>query len=265
VDPPPVSPDDLYSANADLIERVLERSCRAHRLPADTADEFRSWARLRLFDHDQAILRKFGGRSTLRTFLLTVVERLFLDWRNHEWGKWRPSNQARRLGDLAIELEKLVLRDHYTVHEAVQTLVARGLASSELECERLWARLPRRPRRQRVEEEQLAGLPAPGRASDAVEEAERRAQETVLVEALERVILALPAGDQIVLRLRFWSGFKISRIAELIGEDPKALYRRFDRACVELKLRLDAEGVRVEDVAGLLGTFIEPDRGGPGA
>jgi len=151
------------------------------------------------------------------------------------------------------------------VHEAVQTLMARGLASSELECEHLWARLPRRPRRQRVEEEQLAGLPGTGRASDTVEEAERSAQERVLVEALERVILALPAGDQIVLRLRFWSGFKISRIAELIGEDPKALYRRFDRACVELKLRLEAEGIRVEDVAGLLGTFTEPDRGGPGA
>jgi RNA polymerase sigma factor (sigma-70 family) len=255
--------DDLYSAHADLIERVLDRSCRAHRLPADTADEFRWWARLRLFDHDQAILRKFGGRSTLRTFLLTVVERLFLDWRNHEWGKWRPSNEARRLGDLAIELEKLVLRDHYTVSEAMHTLMTRGLASSEGECEYLWARLPRRPRRQRVAEEQLAGLPAPGRASDALEEEERRAQEAVVVEALERAIRALPPADQIVLRLRFWSGFKISRIAELIGEDPKALYRRFDRACVELKQRVEAEGVGVQQVAGL-GTFSELDRGASG-
>lgn len=258
-------PADLYSAHTDLIERVLERTCRAHRLPADAADEFRSWARLRLFDHDQAILRKFSGRSTLRTFLLTVVERLFLDWRNHEWGKWRPSNEARRLGDLAVELEKLVLRDHYAVHEAVQTLVARGLASSETDCERLWARLPRRPRRQRVEEEQLAGLPSPGRASDSVEEAERAGREAVVVEALERAILSLPAADQLVLRLRFWNGFKVSRIAQLIGEDAKALYRRFDRTCAELKLKLEAGGVGVHDVAALLGTLTGSDRKGPDA
>jgi len=259
-----VPQDDLFSAHAELIEHILARSCRIHRLPADASDEFCAWARLRLIDHDQGILRKFGGRSTMRTYLLTVVERLFLDWRNHEWGKWRPSNEARRLGNLAVELERLVLRDHCTVHEAAQTLVARGLAASELECERVWARLPRRARRQRVEEECLATLPAPGPASDPVEEEERRAREAEVIQSLDRAILALPEADQVVLRLRFWSGFKIVRIAALLGEDSKALYRRLNRISAELRLRLEAEGIRGVDVDGLFGTFVEPDGGKPG-
>lgn len=255
-------PADLYSTHADLIEGILTRSCRAHRLAPDAADEFCSWARLRLIDRDQAILRKFSGRSTMRTFLLTVVERLFLDWRNHEWGKWRPTNEARRLGDLAIELEKLVLRDHHTLSEAVQTLVARGLAASEAECERVWARLPRRPRRQRVEEGLLATEVDPGLAGDAVQEEERRALERRVGEAIERAVRALPPSDQVILRLRFWSGFKIARIAALMDEDAKALYRRLDRICLQLKQQLEAEGVRAIDVGGFLGTFIDP--GGPG-
>lgn len=259
VGPPPVPPADLYSAHADLIERILTRSCRTHRLPADAADEFCSWARLRLIDHDQAILRKFSGRSTMRTFLLTVVERLFLDWRNHEWGKWRPTNEARRLGDLAIELEKLVLRDHHTLGEAVQTLVARGVAASEAECERVWARLPRRPRRQRVEEALLGSVMAQGLASDPVEDEERRALEASIGEAIERAVRTLSPGDQLILRLRFWSGFKIARIAELVGEDAKALYRGVDRICLQLKQMLEADGVRAVDAGEFLGTFVEPD------
>lgn len=259
VDPPPAPPADPYSAHADLIERILTRSCRVHRLQADAADEFRSWARLRLIDHDQAILRKFSGRSTMRTFLLTVVERLFLDWRNHEWGKWRPTNEARRLGDLAIELEKLVLRDHHTLSEAAQMLLARGLAASDAECERVWARLPRRPRRQRVEEALLASVAAQGLASDAVEEEERKALEASVGEAIERAVRTLSPGDQVILRLRFWSGFKIARIAALVGEDAKVLYRRLDRICLQLKQKLEADGVRAMDVAGFLGTFVEPD------
>ena len=94
------------------------------------------------------------------------MERLFLDWRNHEWGKWRPSSEARRQGQVAIELERLILRDHYTFDEAVRTLLGRGLAKSAEECEVTWARLPRRPRRQRVDEESLTELPAGGTTAD---------------------------------------------------------------------------------------------------
>ena len=46
---------DLFSANAALIDAVLNASCRVHRLAPDHADEFRSWATVRLLDHEQAI------------------------------------------------------------------------------------------------------------------------------------------------------------------------------------------------------------------
>jgi len=76
---------DFYTTHAAVIESALAQATRSHRLAPDAADEFCSWARLRLLDHDQAILRKFAGRSQFRTFLITVVQRLYLDWRNAEW------------------------------------------------------------------------------------------------------------------------------------------------------------------------------------
>ena len=46
--------------------------------------------------------------------------RLLLDWRNSQYGKWRPSRQATRLGRHAITLERLMSRDSLSAAEAVE-------------------------------------------------------------------------------------------------------------------------------------------------
>ena len=140
--------EHLYTQHADAIESVLAYTRRAQRLTPDAGDEFASWARLKLIENDCAILRKFQGLSSIRTFLVTVIQLLFLDWRISEWGKWRPTADARRLGPVAIELERLVLRDSIEFEQAAQTLVSKGIALSRDECDRVWSELPRRPRRQ---------------------------------------------------------------------------------------------------------------------
>lgn len=249
--------DDLFAAHRSLIESVLALSCRMHRLSADEGGEFCAWAQLRLLDHEQGILRKFAGRSSIRTFLVTVIERLFLDWRNHEWGKWRPSSEARRQGAVAIELERLVLRDGCALGEAIHVLVGRGLAADERECLRAWERLPRRPRRQRVDEEQLAEHPAP--ALDTVDAAERRQQRAELLRALESAIAALPAADQSLLRLRYWGAVPVSRLAVMTGEEQKPLYRRFERILRDLRIQLKASGVEA-DLGDMFEGF-DPDEG----
>lgn len=257
-------PEDIYATHAGLIESVLSAASRSHRLPPDQADEFSSWARIKLLDNDRAILRKFAGRSSLRTFLVTVVERLYLDWRNHELGKWRPSSEARRVGEVAIELERMVARDGWSFAEAADAIVARGLAASVAECERAWARLPRHPRRHRVDEEVLDTLPSPTDALDPVEEDERRARSRKLVAALERAVAALPDADQVVLRLRYWSGIKVSQIAAMVGEEQKALYRRYERLWVLLRQRLEAEGLSGGDLDELQGLWEPGGAGGAG-
>lgn len=256
-----MEPPDLYSAHAETIESALVHACRSHRLAPDAADEFCSWARVKLLDHDQAILRKFQQRSQLRTFLITVVQRLFLDWRNAEWGKWRPTADARRVGAVAIELERLVTRDQFTFGEAVQTLVTRGKATAD-ECEAAWVQLPRRPRRRRVGEDDLSSVASNARASDHVEDDEARRSSLRLAEALEWAVRALPAADQVMLQMRYWSGFTVARIALMSGENQKALYRRFERLSAQLRRELEAQGVSAEAVAAFSSRFTDaPDEG----
>ena len=88
----------LFLANLPVIDSVVRHVCRRHHLSAAEADDFGSEVRLHIIERNYEILRKFEGRSSLRTYLAVVVQRLFLDYRNRIWGKWRPSAEAQRRG-----------------------------------------------------------------------------------------------------------------------------------------------------------------------
>lgn len=246
----------LYTEHADTIESVLAYTRRAHRLSADDGDEFSSWVRLRLLEDDCAILAKFRGLSTFKTFLVTVIQRLFLDWRIKEWGKWRPTADARRVGPVAIELERLVLRDHLEFEQAAETLISRGTAVSREECDRAWAELPRRPARQRAGEQALDAVPAPVAVRDPIVVEEQFASAGKARSALADAIPALTPQEQLIIRLRFQDGVTVARIAQLIGEEQKPLYRRIEQILARLRASLTAAGVTADEVRDLLGNPV---------
>ena len=253
---PRVTTHHLYSEHADTIESVLAYTRRAHRLTADAGDEFSSWARLRLIEDDCAILRKFQGLSSFKTFIVTVIQRLFLDWRIKEWGRWRPTTDARRLGPVAIELERMVLRDRLEFDEAAATLVSKGTAQSREECDRVWGELPRRPARQRASEGVLEELPAPAPSRDPIALAEQHASAGRASAALAEALPDLTPQEQLIIRLRFQDGFTVARIAALIGEEQKPLYRRIEQILARLRKSMTAAGVTADEVRDLLGNPV---------
>ena len=104
-----------------VIDDVTAQVCRRNRLNATESDEFRSDVRLHFIERNYEVLRKFEGRCALATYVNVVVQRVFFDWRNRMWGRWRPSTEARRLGPAAILLERLVTRDGWTLDQAIET------------------------------------------------------------------------------------------------------------------------------------------------
>ena len=98
-----MTPEELFLSKLQLIERIIASICRRHCFFGDDADEFDAWVKLKLIDHDYAVLRKFRGKSLLKTYLTTVVANLFRDHLIRKHGKWRPSTMARRReGDLRV-------------------------------------------------------------------------------------------------------------------------------------------------------------------
>ena len=97
--------ESQFLTSLALIERLIEYTCRRAHCPAQEAEEFAGWAKLRFVSGDYGILRKFEGKSALSTYLSVVLQRLFLDFRVERWGKWRPSAEAKRMGPLAVRVE----------------------------------------------------------------------------------------------------------------------------------------------------------------
>ncbi len=238
-----------------LIDGTIRFVCRRHHCCPDEAEEFASIARLRLIEDDYAVLRKFGGRCKLGTYLGVVIGRMFLDFRRQRWGVWRPSAEARRLGPVAVRLDILLHRDGVSLDEAIEMLrTNERVAAAPGEMETLAARLPRRAGRRATRDAMQA---APILPAETVERAalhdERDARARRLRMALHDALRSLPAEDALILRLRFQDDFTIGRIAESLHVDAKPLYRRIGNLLADLRAILAARGFEGADLYDALG------------
>ena len=195
----------LFLAKLPIIDAVVGQVCRRHHLTAAEGDDFASEVRLHIIERNYEPLRRFEGRSTLRTYLTVVVTRLFLDYRNRLWGKWRPSAEARRQGPQAILLERLVTRDGWTFDQALETLrINHGVEVTDA-LRAFGVKLTHRaPTRQFVAEIEAAEIESTAPPADAnVLRAEQDFLAKRVQTALDRVRQTLTAEHRLILRMRF--------------------------------------------------------------
>src|SRR5687767_2226546 len=110
--------EELFLANLAVIEHASNFVARRARLSKEDAEDLGSRLKERLIENDYAVLAKFGGRCSLATYVTSIAYRLFVDEWMHTHGRWRPSAEARRLGEGAMLLEKFLLRDAMSFEEA---------------------------------------------------------------------------------------------------------------------------------------------------
>jgi RNA polymerase sigma factor (sigma-70 family) len=253
--PPPDDPKDLFLQNLELIERIAEQACRRSRLRPEDKEDFVAWVKLKLVDHDYAVIRQFEARAnaTFRTFLTVVINRLVHDYRDHLWGKWRNSAEAIRLGPVAERLERLIHREGYHLDEACQILRTNDkIELSVVEIEDLRAKLPPRTPRQTVGEEVLRFEPTRELPPDQqLEEKDLDRERRRICIALHRALDTLPPDDRLLIQMT--GKFKVSEIARLQKIEQKPLYRRLEKIKKALRKAMKRLGVRREDIQKILG------------
>jgi RNA polymerase sigma factor (sigma-70 family) len=249
-------PDQVFVENLTHIKAVVAQSCRRSHFSPQEAEDFEGHIFCKLIDDDYAVIRKFRGDkgATLQTYLTTVIKRALLDYKDHIWGKFHTSAEAKQLGPLAVRLEMLLVRDRYSFDEACEILrTNEGVQASVAELADLRAQLPDRvPTRQPVGEAPLQHRPASELQPDQeVLENEREIGRRRLYMGLERALDTLPKDDHLLVKN--WLKFSIADIARIYKVEQKPLYRRMDKILKTLKKALERQGVRREDVKGLLG------------
>jgi RNA polymerase sigma factor (sigma-70 family) len=264
--------EKVFLENLATIEKAAAHACRNYRLCREEVEDFTQEVKTKICVDDYAVIRKWQGRSSLPTYLVTVVQRALQDYANHLWGKWRPSAEARRLGPLAVDLERLLVRDHYSFGEACQVLrTDHGVKETEGQLAALAAQLPPRSSRRldsaggadggtmgaagdlgrRASEPRRLGFMAAAETADELVWSHERARRRQLaLNALAAALNDLPAEDRLIAKLR--AGFSIVEIARLLERDQKRLYKRMERILKELRRSMERAGVSAGDVAEIL-------------
>jgi RNA polymerase sigma factor (sigma-70 family) len=246
----PPDPRQILTDNFDLIRQIVRGVARRARLDAATTEDLESAVWVHLLDRDSRVIRQFGGRSTLRTFLTVVVARLALDQRCAELGRWRPSRRARRLGRDAMRFETLVFRDGASRGEALATLAAERLELAPPVVRALMQGRSR-PRRFVPVDTVADQLATAGDAAGVLDDVERRQRMRLVHLALRAALEALNPRDRRLLKLRHADGLKVSTMAARLGEDQKALYRRLSVLHLRLKNAIESGGLGVADTHDL--------------
>jgi RNA polymerase sigma factor (sigma-70 family) len=224
----------LHQNEMTLLTEVIRQVARRYGLRREDAQDFEQTVHVILLQRNYDIFERFAGQSSLRTYLNVVVGRLMLDWQNRTYGKWRPSATAKRLGPLAIALERLVHRDHMHPSEAMDLIALRPNAPSRSTLVFLAAQLPARCRRRTVHLDAIAE-PAGDTFVDPVEAAEELATSRQQWRTVIYALRQLAPEDRALVRARYVDGHSLKSLADQTGAAPPRLYRQLARAMRSLR------------------------------
>ena len=243
----------LFLSSLSVIDDVTERVCRRHRLAGAEAEDFQSEVRLHFLQHDCGVLRRFEGRSTLATYVTVIIQRLYLNHRNRQWGRWRPSAEARRIGPIAVLFERLVSRDGWA-HDQAFKMLRVDHSVEELGAITAFASTlsKRAPARRTVREDEAHAIESPALRPDAdIVRAEQDRLAERVQAALDRAQHTLPAEDALILKMRFEDAMPVAEIARVLHLNQKRLYRSIQRLLARLRASLEHQGVSRADVRAL--------------
>ncbi|REJ85139.1 MAG: sigma-70 family RNA polymerase sigma factor [Acidobacteria bacterium] len=225
-----------------MIARAIRLVSRRMGLGIEEREELESEVWLHFVQNGERILDRFEGRSSLRSYLCTVVANLGRDYRIRKWGKWRPSAAALRLGAVAVRLEVLLHRDGFTHREALRRVMAEHARWSEAELEELLEQLPERaPRRREVELTSEPG--SPSRADEQVVHADRADGLARIKAEIARAIGDMSHDERRLMRERFLRGRTVTEIAADSDVDRRVLYRTVERCLLSIRRHLDWAGI----------------------
>ncbi len=238
----------LFVDNLALVRQLVSVVCRRGGLNDADAEDFASEVFLKLIGDDYRALRQFRGRAKLSTYLATLIQHELRDFRIRRWGRWRPSAQAKRLGQVAVELETLLARDGHTLGMAIEILAARSAGCSRTELERLAARLPPRTKRRLEGEETLARMAVDGDVERRLIESRCRPQGAALRRVLGAALNRIPVEDQTMLSLHYEKGMTLQAVAAAMDLEPRRLYRRRERCLRALRRACEEAGLTWQTV-----------------
>ena len=245
--------ESVFVRQLAAIKSAIAYACRRAAFRGADAEDFGSYVMVKLIENDYAVVRKFEGRCTFAAYASVVVQRLLLDYRIHLWGKWHASAEAKRLGEVGMAVESMLVRDGLTLAEAVPALQRRWPELKQEDVESILTRLPSRTVRPRTVALEDAGDVAHATGADeAVFETRRQDVAGKIAAVVREAIASYGEEERLIFRMRFESAMSIADISRLLATPQKPLYRKVQHLLMDLRARLCAAGVDAADAEDVL-------------
>jgi RNA polymerase sigma factor (sigma-70 family) len=185
-----------------------------------------------------------------------MVDRAALDIYIRRIGKWHASAAAKRLGAVALELERLIYRAGCTADEAVAAIRREHPDVGTDELNEILRQIPQRNVRD--------GRPVPIEAvehtlcvdedADVLVIAEERRKVSERAAAVIRRCLAdFDDTDRLVFQMRFEADLRLADIARMLGIDTGRLYRRHQELLKALREAMESDSITAGEAADLIG------------
>lgn len=154
-------------------------------------------------------INQFKGQSSFKTFLISITNRLIIDFYRKRHG--RPSKDIKTRNNSNPELN----RAQFTVfsQEDMSEAVDRGALPDELAAQ--------------------------------MESATIKQKMAKIVRFLSA---DLSAEDRLILKMKYYDNHKVSEIARILQLDQRALYRRLNGLMVRLKEEILRNGLNINDI-----------------
>lgn len=166
----------------------------------------------KLRENDGRRIRQYQGKSAFKTYVIAVTHRLIIDFIRQRRGRFSANKASRK--------NPVLFGDHF---------------------------FPTDPKDDRMD------IQDPSAGPEELlfrMEAERLKSKGVAIA--RELIKELASEDQLVLKMRFEDGLKISTIAKALGLNQRALYGRVKRLMTQLKTGLLKKGLNIKDVSQAL-------------
>jgi RNA polymerase sigma factor (sigma-70 family) len=245
----------IFLRHLAAIERLTANACRQSRIAGDEIDDLTSHVKLALIQGDYAIIRKFQGRSSFTTFLTTVIRRLISQYQIKERGRWRPSAKAKRLGQLAMTVERLLTREGWSISEVAREVARRHPGCATGDILEIAHQLPQRhgrPQQVSISDHLHTVIDADDPLQTILNR-ELSLRATRAVNLLQTAIATLSVLDQTILRKRFLAEQKVRVIADSLQVSPRKAYKRLYASLSLLRLRLEEQGFMRREILDLTG------------
>ena len=199
-------------------------------------------------------LRAFKGKSKLNTYLYSLISSLVIDFRRKQYGRRRIPAGVAKLGKWAEAVYRFVCWQKFTFDDAYDFLRIDGLyTGSYIEFIKEIEPIKKAPCRenpafQSLDETGKSALKSNNdQGSNPLEflidklDRERRIKAIKIIRA---TTAALPAKDQLLVRLVYGSDQSVPAAAKVIGLPASTAGKRLKRLLTKYREKLLAEGIR---------------------